>query len=471
MTEILDQQRVGGIDAVAYGALDAGVSLVTNFPGFYSQDIASRADCNFTSVNEAVAFEIAYGAAVAGKRSMVTFKNVGLNVAADPFIHSTLTGVTGGMVVTVIDDVKVLGSQSRQDSRHLLDVSNMLCLEPNGPEQAYKMTKEAFNLSEKFDMPVLIRVTNQLLGGVGSIVREKQKVRPRPFVRNRKKWMVHPAHSAYQERHLAKKLARIGTFIERTNYNRVIRTNGRYMSGRNKNVGYIVCGSCGEELTENGGVENYLAIGTYPIPPEKLKRFCQEFDQIFVFEQGDAYAEEKIKALLTTDLIKGYTGNVPDNSEGLIRTTTYANLFKELKRVSPSIVFGDLGSYTLETQEALDVVLCLGASISMAVGANLAGIKRPFAIIGDAAFLHSGHSGITEALQQGASVSIVIIDNEGSGAPGVDRVPGDISHYLVEVPNRFYANARTSMGEFNEILGKMNRSEGVSALTIKYRDA
>uniref|UniRef100_A0A831YSJ1 Thiamine pyrophosphate enzyme TPP-binding domain-containing protein n=1 Tax=candidate division WWE3 bacterium TaxID=2053526 RepID=A0A831YSJ1_UNCKA len=441
------------------GLIDGGVEVVTNFPGFKSHVLFSKLGGKITSVNEKIAYEIAWGASYAGKRSAVMFKNVGLNDAADPFLNSHLVGVNAGLVVIVFDDVEVEGSQSRQDSRHYFDFFEGLWLEPDSVEQAYILAYHSFEWSEKFKLPVVIRVTNQLINASGTFTRMPSTIRKVSVTKkDRRQFLIHPTNASHQRQELAKKNKRIRDFVENLYESKVTRKNGR---------GAISFGRCARELNDfNKEDGDILRIFTYPIPERRVKEFAKGKEILTVFEQGDNFGEEKIRAALEKQETTSNTGIIPNQSGKYIISEHYEKLFRALKAVEPDIVIGDLGEYTQDTLESIDACLCFGSSLSVGAGALIGGAKKVFSITGDAAYLHSGKNVIPEILERKIPLKVIVICNSGSQGTGGQHIPGDLFYQPEPVEKYSVEYRKTGLNEFVGVLAKMSKSKSLSVLYV-----
>lgn len=444
-------KNINGLTALVEGFKDGGVDVVTNFPGYYSHKVFSQLGGGVTSVNEKIAYEIAWGASLSGKRSLTTFKNVGLSDAADPFLNSHLVGTNGGMVVLVFDDVDVEGSQSRQDSRNYFDFFGGLWLEPYSVESAYEFAYRSFIWSEKFSLPVVIRVTNQLIYAEGDFKRNKQLKSSRVFKENNEQFVVHPIHSKYQRKVLAQKNKKIEKFVE------------SLYEKPDTNTKNIVVG-CNTSEEKKFDLKNIFRIFTYPLPSQTLKPTLVK--SIKVYEQGTSFALEKINSLKSKKT-EGFTGIIPDNSKGYIVSKNYEKLYKALSKIKNRVVIGDLGEYTMDTLSSINGCLCFGSSISVGLGFSLASKGNVFSIIGDAAYLHSGKNVVPELLKRDLPANIIVISNGGSQGTGGQEIPGDLYYQPkeVEIYKKKYENA--TCAEFEAVLKTMNRSNKVSVLYLE----
>lgn len=449
--------NVNGIKALAEGLKDGGVEVVTNFPGYYSHKLFSELGGKRTSINEKIAYEIAWGSSLAGNRTVTTFKNVGLNDAADPFLNSHLVGTNGGLVVIVFDDVEVEGSQSRQDSRNYFDFFGGLWLEPYSVENAYYLAYKSFTWSEKFSLPVVIRVTNQLIYAMGEVKRLKKIKKRKMFVKNNKQFVVHPINSRFQMKILKSKNKKIVQFVESLYKKEFVGKDLNIVAGCNFR----------EQRGFNLSDESIFRIFTYPLPVNILGEIINRAKLINVFEQGSGFCSEKVRTI-SSKKIESFGGVIPDHSKGYIVSQNYEKLFRALKSIKDSVVIGDLGEYTKDNLDSVNACLCFGSSISVGMGMKLRqGKTNIFSLIGDAAYLHSGKNVIPEILKRKISAKIIVINNGGSQGTGGQEIPGDLYYQPkeVEIYKKKYEN--TTDVEFVEILNKMNESNGVNVLYLE----
>lgn len=463
-----------GDEAIAQAAIDAGLSGVYAYPGTPSTEITEYIQKNKLaqerglhsdwSANEKTAMESAIGMSYAGKRAMVCMKHVGLNVAADAFVNSTITGVNGGLIVVVADDPSMHSSQNEQDSRFYGDFALMPILEPSNQQEAYDMIYSGFEMSEKYNTPILVRITTRLAHSRSGVeqnkLREENKLR---LPTDTKQFVLLPsiARSNY------KKLLGNQSFLidesEKSDYNEVI-------SGDNKSIGIIACGITYNYLIEN--FENhkvpYLVakIGQYPLPEKMLKQLTETCNEILVLEDGYPFVERQLNGLFGNSKIKGrLTGDLPrdgelnpniiakaigikeninENISNIIANRPpvlcpgcgHIDVFNALNEVmaeyGPGHVFSDIGCYTLSALPPLNAInacVDMGASITMAKGAADAGLLPAIAFIGDSTFTHSGMTGLLDCVIEKTSVTIIISDNSTTGMTG-----GQDSHAFNRLP-------------------------------------
>lgn len=464
-----------GDEAIAQAALDAGLSGIYAYPGTPSTEITefvqnsrfaaeNHIHSNW-STNEKTAMESALGMSYAGKRAMVCMKHVGLNVAADPFINSAITGANGGLVVVAADDPSMHSSQNEQDSRFFGKFALVPILEPSDQQEAYDMVHYGYDFSEKYSIPVLMRITTRMAHSRSGVtrkpgVREQNELKMPSDLRQ---FVLLPNIARKRYKNLLKEHSAFIAESESSPFN-------RYIDGPDKTKGIIVCG-----ITYNYLLENFadrivphpvLKIGQYPMPRTLVEKMADECDEILVIEDGYPVVEELLKGYLGRGLkIKGrLDGTLPRDGElnpnlvavALGRTDTfglpvpdlvvgrppslcsgcphidsYYALSETLNALSNGRVFSDIGCYTLgalKPYEAINSCVDMGASITMAKGAADAGLVPAVAVIGDSTFTHSGMTGLLDAVNDRSPVTIMILDNGttamtgGQDSPGVGKI-------------------------------------------------
>lgn len=453
-----------GDEAIAQGALDAGLSGIYAYPGTPSTEITQyvqnskqareRKIHSTWSSNEKTAMEAALGMSYAGKRAMVCMKHVGLNVAADPFINSAITGANGGLIIVAADDPSMHSSQNEQDSRFYGKFALIPILEPGNQQEAYDMVHYGYDLSEKYHVPVLLRITTRMAHSRAAVV--KREPRPENELRlpgDLRQFVLLPAIARKRYRNLLGNHPEFIRESENSNFN-------SYTDGPDRSMGIIVCGLGHNYLKENYPDGNIpypvLKIGQYPLPRALVERMAHECGQIMVLEDGYPMIEELIKGYLGKGpVVKGrLDGTVPRDGElnpnivaralGLEDTFGYPvpevvvgrppqlcsgcphiDSFKALNDVLASLpkgrVFSDIGCYTLgalKPYEAVNSCVDMGASITMAKGAADAGLLPSVAVIGDSTFTHSGMTGLLDAVYERTPMTIFILDNATTAMTG-----------------------------------------------------
>mgnify|MGYP000935018385 CR=1 FL=1 len=453
-----------GDEAIAQAAIDAGISAMYAYPGTPSTEIPEYVDhskearakgvVTHWAANEKTAMEGAIGMAYAGKRTMVTMKHVGLNVAADPFMNSAITGTNGGLVVLAADDPSMHSSQNEQDSRVYGKFALLPILEPVNQQEAYDMVHYGFEISEKYHVPVLMRITTRLAHSRAGVVRrEAREQNPLKLPEDLKQYILLPAIARRRYKAL---LGLQADFIREgaeSGFN-------KYIDGKDKRMGIITTGIAYNYLLENydDRVVPYpvLKISQYPMPRPLVEKLVQETDEILVLEEGYPVIEELLKGYLSLGLkVKGrLDGTVPRDGElnpvivakalgfpvdeekcipevvaprppslcpGCPHADTYNAINECLKDLPKGRVFSDIGCYTLGAlppYNAINSCVDMGASITMAKGASDAGLHPSVAVIGDSTFTHSGLTGLLDCVTDKTPVTVFVLDNGTTAMTG-----------------------------------------------------
>ena len=450
-----------GNEAVARGAYEAGVKFASAYPGTPSTEILENIALYKEDIkaewapNEKVAVESAAGASIAGARTVASMKHVGLNVAADPLFTIAYTGVNGGFVIITADEPGQHSSQNEQDNRNYAKSAKIPMLEPSDSQEAKDMIKKAFEISEKYDTPVLYRLTTRLCHSKSIVeCNERKEVGIKEYVKDANKYVTVPAVSRKLRVKVEERLKKLTDYSNTTEFN--------YMEINNSKVGVIVSGMCfnfaKEVFKEN---VSYLKLGfTFPMPDEKIKEFSSEVDKIYIIEENDGFIEEHVKSLsiecygkntfppygeMTPDIIReavtGKTFEHLDINEELLipRPPTFCpgcphrGLFYELGKRKDVVVTGDIGCYTLgfsAPYNSMDTTICMGASLSSGHGAQkVFNMKennkiRVVGVLGDSTFFHTGINSLLDVVyNKGNSIS-VILDNRITGMTGHQQNPG-----------------------------------------------
>ena len=450
-----------GNEAVARGAYEAGVKFASAYPGTPSTEILENIALYKEDIkaewapNEKVAVESAAGASIAGARTVASMKHVGLNVAADPLFTIAYTGVNGGFVIITADEPGQHSSQNEQDNRNYAKSAKIPMLEPSDSQEAKDMIKKAFEISEKYDTPVLYRLTTRLCHSKSIVeCNERKEVGIKEYVKDANKYVTVPAISRKLRVKVEERLKKLIDYSNTTEFN--------YMEINNSKVGVIVSGMCfnfaKEVFKEN---VSYLKLGfTFPMPDEKIKEFSSEVDKIYIIEENDGFIEEHVKSLsiecygkntfppygeMTPDIIReavtGKTFEHLDINEELLipRPPTFCpgcphrGLFYELGKRKDVVVTGDIGCYTLgfsAPYNSMDCCVCMGASLGSGHGAQQVfnmvegNKKRVVGVLGDSTFFHTGINGLFDVIyNKGNSISI-ILDNRITGMTGHQQNPG-----------------------------------------------
>lgn len=459
-----------GDEAVAHGAIDAGLAGAFAYPGTPSTEIfecvedqvARRPDLHIFAEwasNEKVAYEEALGMSYAGKRALVTMKHVGLNVAMDPFVSSALTGVNAGIVLAVGDDPSMHSSQNEQDSRVLADFVQIPVFEPSNQQEAYEMTREAFDYSERVGLPVMIRLVTRLchsrasvnLAGPEDPAHRDRPTLPRGDSNN---WTLVPVNARRRFRHLLELQPSLVEDSERTPRN-ALRLGGH----RGIIASGIAYNYVREVLGDDVGEYSILKITRYPVPASLVRTLVDHCDEITLLEEGYPYIERRLRGLLGVPgkLIRGrLSGEVPPSGElgpevvagalgrsfatpgipltdlagrppQLCKGCPHADSFRAIMEATSGYepaLFSDIGCYTLGVMppfRAVHTCVDMGASISMGRGAAAAGVHPVICTIGDSTFAHSGMSSLIGAVRHNADMTVFVLDNAITAMTGMQE--------------------------------------------------
>ncbi len=446
-TSTSNQALLSGNEALAYGAYEAGLSVACAYPGTPSTEVLEtlaqfpEVDAQW-SVNEKVAFEVALGAAIAGARSLFACKHVGLNVAMDPLMTASYTGILAGFVVVVADDPGMHSSQNEQDTRWVALYSKLPMLEPASPAEAKEFVQEAFKISERYDTPVLLRMTTRVSHTKENVALKARQVPPRPeFERNIPKYVMVPGN-AYQRHILVeKRLQQLQALSEKSRFNRIEKGNGK--------LGFITSGVSYQYVKENYPDASYLKLGmTYPFCDDKIKAFAKTVKKVVVVEELDPFIEEHVKALGVKVAAKDPSFRIGELAPELIPPLVAGEVKREVKavkrkpRLCPECphwatfaalkkldlyVAGDIGCYTLAClppMSALHSCVCMGAGVTFNEGWRKgAPGKKIVGVLGDSTFVHSGITGLVNAAYNKAKGVILILDNSTTAMTGGQQHP------------------------------------------------
>lgn len=445
-----------GNEAVARGLYEAGCRLVSSYPGTPSTEITEYA-AEYDEIyaewapNEKVAFETALGTSIAGGRSFCGMKHVGLNVAADPLFIGSYVGVNGGMVIGVADDPGMHSSQNEQDSRHYARASKTPMLEPADSEECLLYTKEAFELSEEFNTPVLIRLSTRISHSQSVTEPGERIARPlKEYIKDPSKYVMMPGNARGRHVIAEERLKKLTEYSENCKFNKI-----EY--GKNKKLGIITSGISYQYAKETFGDEaSYLKLGlVFPLPVKLIAEFAENSERVIVIEELDDYIETHCKKsginvegknilplcgefsqeVLAEKLLNKkaeYTSldvQIPVRPPVLCPGCPHRGVFYIFKKLK-LYVSGDIGCYTLGANPPLngmDTTLCMGASVSALHGYNKArGIEsaqKSVAVIGDSTFIHSGITGLINITYNKGISTIVIVDNSITGMTGHQENP------------------------------------------------
>lgn len=450
-----------GNEAIARGAYEAGVKYASAYPGTPSTEILENIALYKDDIlaewapNEKVAVEAAAGASIAGARTVASMKHVGLNVAADPLFTVAYTGVTGGFIIITADEPGQHSSQNEQDNRNYARAAKIPMFEPSTSQEAKDMFKEAFEISEKFDTPVLYRLTTRLCHSKGIVECEDRKeVGIKEYVKDAPKYVTVPANSRVLRGKVEERLHNLEKFSNETDLNSIELNDTK--------IGVIASGMCINFAKEVFGNDaSYLKLGfTFPMPDEKIKEFASKVEKIYVIEENDEFIEEHVKALgischgkdvfpaygeMTPDVIRkavyGKTFDHLETNEELLvpRPPTFCagcphrGLFYELGKRKDVVITGDIGCYTLgfaQPYNAMDCVVCMGASLGSGHGAQQVfnmvegNKKRVVGVLGDSTFFHTGINGLLDIIYNNGNAISIILDNRITGMTGHQENPG-----------------------------------------------
>ena len=442
---------MSGNAAIARGAWEAGVVFAAGYPGTPSTEVLEhlaqydevRAQW---SVNEKVAFDEGVGAALGGLRTMVAMKHMGLNVASDAFMALPYSGVNAGFVVLVADDPNMHSSVHEEDTRFFARVAKMPMVEPSGPQEAKELVGVAFELSERFRTPVMYHSTTRIAHTKGLVeLGERREMTPIQYEINAPQFST----GIYRHRlrpEVEAKLEKLREYAEEFPLNRV--EEGRLRT-QSPPIGVITSGICYQYVREVLPEATVFKLTMlYPLPLQKLKAFCREFEKVYVIEEGEGFLEEQIAAAGVTNLVgKALFGTIgeysPQRLEAAIKGTQFPTDFGQEIAIPPryptfctgclhrtvyhalrdlnTMVAGDIGCYTMGALPPFGMVhvnYCMGSSVGNAYGLQQAGVKRAVAVIGDSTFIHAGIPGLIDAVYNGGNNTIVILDNSTTGMTG-----------------------------------------------------
>jgi len=472
MTKIL--KLLSGNEALALGAYHAGVKVATAYPGTPSTEILETlAQFNDIyaewSTNEKVAMEVAIGAAYAGVRSLVSMKHVGLNVASDPFMAAAMTGINAGLVVISADDPGMHSSQNEQDNRHYARLAKVPILEPGDSQEAYELLAYAFDISEKFDTPVMLRSTTRISHSKSVVKVGKEQTVPADrtdFGYDFTKYVMLPAHARLRHPLIEERLIKLTEYCESFPFNQII-------EGRS-DIGIVSSGIAYQYAREVFPEASFLKLTmTYPLPQKMIHRFAAQVDRLIVIEELDPFIQEHIQAMGINVIGKEFIPRVGELNPDIVEAACiragllpekpgrkaeiekqklpgrppllcpgcpHSGIFYVLSslgqrsrlpgkayRKPKLIITGDIGCYTLGAYpplSAMDTCACMGAGIGQALGMEKAGVAdKVVAVIGDSTFLHSGITGLVNAVYNKGQITIIILDNRTTAMTGHQEHP------------------------------------------------
>lgn len=444
-----------GNEAVARGAYEAGVTVATAYPGTPSTEITeniAKYDEIYSewAPNEKVALEVAVGAAIAGARAICSMKHVGLNVAADPLFTASYTGVNGGLVVMVADDPGMHSSQNEQDSRFYARASKVPMLEPADSQECKDFVTAAFEISEQFDTPVLVRLSTRIAHSQSVVeLGEKTAYQLKEYVKSPDKYVMMPAMARKRHVEVEKRMAELRDFSDQTPLNRI--------EWGSKDIGIITNGIAYQYAREVFGEVSFLKLGmVYPLPEKLLQNFAKEVKTLYVIEELEPFIENQVKkmgikvtgkellpvigelsAQIIKEIIMGITTQlqpvtnepIPVRPPVMCPGCPHRGMFYVLKKLKLT-VSGDIGCYTLGAlppMDSMDTCICMGASLSGAHGMEKARgkefAKKTVAVIGDSTFIHSGITGLIDIVYNKGTSTVIILDNSITGMTGHQHNP------------------------------------------------
>lgn len=458
------KQLLLGDEAFALGAVNAGLSGAYAYPGTPSTEILEFIQENATarargihshwSSNEKTAVEAALGMSFCGKRAIAAMKHVGLNVAADPFVNSAMTGTNGGLIVVAADDPSMHSSQNEQDSRFYGAFALLPVLEPSDQQEAYDMARYGFEMSEQYGVPVLLRFVTRLSHSraVVAVETAASEENALSYPTNTRQWVLMPGNSRRRYPELLETYANLAKDSDASPFN-------RYEDGADKSIGIIASGIAYNYVRDafSGKCPHPIVkVSQYPLPKGLIARLAKECASVMVVEEGQPVIEQQLNGLDTpAGAVRGkLTGDLPRTGEltvdsvrrafglpvcegdpvpaivmprppalcqGCGHRDVYNALNKALEAYENPKVFGDIGCYTLgylSPFHAIDTVVDMGASITMAKGAADAGHHPAVAVIGDSTFTHSGMTGLLDAINENSPITVIISDNLTTGMTG-----------------------------------------------------
>ena len=440
-----------GNEAVARGLYEAGCSFVSSYPGTPSTEITETI-AKYDEVyaewapNEKVAMEAAFGASFAGKRSFCAMKHVGMNVAADPLFTISYTGVNGGMVIGVADDPGMHSSQNEQDSRHYAIAAKVPMLEPADSKEALEFAKLAYELSEKYDTPIIIKMCTRVAHSQSLVeTSDRKEVPQKPYEKNIQKYVMMPGMAIKRHPIVEKRMKDLAEYAETAPINRI-------EDGADKSIGIITSSTCYQYVKEVLGDKHpVLKLGMInPLPSKKIKDFASSVKQVIVVEELDAiiethcrnlgidvkgkelfgplgeFSQNMIAEKLGQNVPEGYTleENIPVRPPVMCAGCPHRGLFYTLKKNNVTVL-GDIGCYSLGAAaplSAMEYTICMGASVSGVHGFNKANEGRSdgkcVAVIGDSTFMHSGVTGLINIAYNESNSTVIILDNSITGMTG-----------------------------------------------------
>ena len=446
------KELMQGNTAAARGLYEAGCCVASSYPGTPSTEITEEAAkyneiyCEWAP-NEKVAMETAFGASLAGKRSFCGMKHVGLNVAADPLFTVSYTGINAGMVICVADDAGMHSSQNEQDSRHYARAAKLPMLEPSDSQEALEFFRMSFDMSEEYDCPVIVKMCTRIAHSQSLVeTGERKEIPVKPYEKNIAKYVMMPGNAIRRHPIVEERMRRLQELAELISINRI-------ESGNDKSIGIITSSTCYQYVKEAlGDLYPVLKLGMiWPLPDKKIKAFARSVKRLVVVEELDGFIEGYCKSLglnpdgknifpvegeLSQNIIaeklnhihhetKKLDEQIPARPPMMCAGCPHRGLFYTLAK-NKCTVLGDIGCYTLGAVaplSAMEMTLCMGASVSALHGFNKAGGKNAVAVIGDSTFMHSGMTGLANIAYNQSKSVVIILDNSITGMTGHQQNP------------------------------------------------
>lgn len=491
------KELLTGNEAVARGAYEYGITVAAAYPGTPSTEILENI-APYDEIyaewapNEKVALEVALGAAFAGARSLAAMKHVGLNVAADPMFTSAYTGINGAFIIVTADDPGMHSSQDEQDNRYYAKFAKIPMLEPSDSQECKDFVGEAVSISERFDTPVILRLTTRISHSKSLVeFGEREEVPMKPYKRNAPKYVTTPGNAKVLRVKLEDRLKKLKEYTENSPLNKI--------EWGDKKIGIITSGISYQYAREvMGDNASYLKLGmSYPMPDELIKQFASQVEEVYVVEELEPYIEEHVKMLgikchgkdlipivgeLNPEIVeRGLLGKEPETIKVNIKPEArppllcpgcpHRGVFFALSN-KDAVITGDIGCYTLGSQEplsAMDTTICMGASVSNGHGFQKAfekhGVnKKVFSVIGDSTFFHSGMTGLLDIAYNKGNSTLIILDNRITAMTGQQENPG--TGYTLKGEPTFQAD----LGKICNAMG-IERVREVNSLNLEQVEA
>ena len=455
----MTKHLLSGNEAIARGAYEAGVKVCSAYPGTPSTEIFESLPqykdalyCEWAP-NEKVAAEVAYGAAIGGVRSLCAMKHVGLNVAADPLFTAAYNGINRGFVIVTADDPSMHSSQNEQDNRYYARSAKVALVEPSDSQECIDFMKEAYRISEQFDMPVLFRTTTRISHSKSLVTfGEREEAEPYTYQRNAKKYVCAPANAYRNHPKVERNLASLLEYSNRSPLN-LMELKGSKTGVITASIAYQYAKDVFPEDT------SFLKLGlTNPLPMELIREFAAKVETLYVIEELEGFMEEQIKAAGIDCIGKALVSNMYELNPQRLKEMLFGEkpvirelpvkavsrppalcpgcphrgFFYTMSKGKDFVVAGDIGCYTLGASApltAMDTCICMGGGFSLAMGMSKAfeasgQKKKVFGVLGDSTFFHSGMTGAAEILYNKGSVIPVVLDNHITGMTGHQDNPG-----------------------------------------------